>query len=70
MTGTIARLKDKGFGFIKPSDGDRDVFFHANALQGISFEELSEGDEVTFDVEQTEKGPNATNVARATEKAA
>ena len=58
-------MKDTGFGFIKPAEGDRDIFFHANSLQGVAFEDLQEGDEVTFDVEQTEKGPNATNVARA-----
>ncbi len=65
MTGTIARLKDQGFGFIKPAEGDKDIFFHANSLQGVAFEELREGDEVTFDVEETEKGKNATNVQRA-----
>jgi len=65
MTGTIARLKDQGFGFIKPAEGDKDIFFHANSLQGVAFEELREGDEVSFDVEETEKGKNATNVQRA-----
>lgn len=64
MTGTIARLKDQGFGFIKPAEGDKDIFFHANSLQGVTFEELNEGDEVSFEVEQTEKGANATNVTR------
>ncbi len=65
MTGTIARLKDQGFGFIKPAEGDKDIFFHANSLQGVTFEELQEGDAVSFEVEQTEKGQNATNVQRA-----
>jgi len=66
MTGTIVRLNDKGFGFIKPDDGgDRDVFFHARSLQdGLMFDDLSEGDAVSFDVEDTEKGPNAVNVTR------
>ena len=64
MKGTIARLKDQGFGFIKPEEGDKDIFFHANSLQGVTFEELQEGDEVTFEVEETEKGKNATNVTR------
>jgi len=64
MTGTIARLKDQGFGFIKPAEGDKDIFFHANSLQGVTFEELHEGDTVSFEVEQTEKGANATNVTR------
>jgi len=65
MKGTIARIKDQGFGFIKPEEGDRDVFFHAKSLDGITFEELNEGDEVMFDVEESEKGPNAVNVTRA-----
>ncbi len=65
MTGTIVRLNDKGFGFIKPDDGgDRDVFFHARSLQGIEFDELREDDVVSFDVEDTDKGPNAVNVTR------
>lgn len=66
MTGTIVRLNDKGFGFIKPDDGgDRDVFFHARSLtDGLMYDDLREGDAVTFDVEDTEKGPNAVNVAR------
>lgn len=66
MTGTIVRLNDKGFGFIKPDDGgDRDVFFHARSLaEGLMYDDLREGDAVTFDVEDTEKGPNAVNVAR------
>lgn len=70
MKGTIARLKDQGFGFIKPEEGERDVFFHAKSLQGVAFEDLQEGDEVTFDVEETEKGPNAVNVSRGAANAA
>ena len=66
MTGTIVRLNDKGFGFIKPDDGgDRDVFFHARSLvDGLMYDDLREGDAVTFEVEDTDKGPNAVNVAR------
>lgn len=64
--GTIARLTDKGFGFIKPDDDDKDLFFHANELQeGISFESLNEGDNVTFEIAEGPKGQNATNVALA-----
>lgn len=65
MTGTIARVTDRGFGFIKPDEGDNDLFFHANSLNGVSFDEVSEGDAVTFDIEEGPKGPAATNVARA-----
>jgi CspA family cold shock protein len=62
MKGSIVRLQDKGFGFIKPEDGEKDVFFHASALVEVSFDELKEGDAVTFDVEEGPKGPAATNV--------
>lgn len=71
MTGTIARVTDKGFGFITPDEGgDKDVFFHASALQGMSFDELREGDKVTFTLEDGPKGPAAGNVARADAPAA
>jgi CspA family cold shock protein len=63
--GTIARLRDQGYGFITPEGADKDVFFHAKELQGITFDELREGDAVTFEVSDTPKGPAATNVARA-----
>lgn len=67
MTGTIARVTDKGFGFITPDEGDgKDVFFHASSLSGLSFDELREGDKVTFTLEEGPKGPAAANVARAT----
>lgn len=56
---------EKGFGFIKPESGEKDVFFHSNSLVDVSFDELQEGDAVTFDVEDTEKGKNAINVKRA-----
>ena len=64
MKSTIKRLTDKGFGFITSEDQDKDLFFHGNNLVDVQFEELREGDEVTFDVEQSEKGPNAVNVQR------
>lgn len=63
--GTIARLTDKGFGFIKIEGEDKDLFFHANALQNVEYNDLREGDTVTFEVEQGPKGPNAVNVNRA-----
>ncbi len=65
MTGKIARLTDRGFGFITPDNGEKDVFFHARALDGIMYDDLKEGDAVTFDVENGPKGPSAANVKRA-----
>lgn len=66
MKGTIKRLvAEKNFGFIGPEDGSNDVFFHATALQGVEFGQLQVGDAVSFDVEQSEKGPRAVNVVRA-----
>lgn len=67
MKGKIARLTDRGFGFITPDEGgDRDVFFHARSLvEGVEYDSLKEGDEVTYDLEEGEKGPAATNVKPA-----
>ena len=62
-TGTIARLTDKGFGFINIGT-DKDVFFHANALVDVEYNELREGDTLQFEIEQGPKGPNAINVSR------
>jgi len=63
--GTIKKLTDKNFGFITQEGEDQDLFFHASALQGVTFEELREGDAVTFEIEEAEKGPRAVNVAKA-----
>lgn len=66
MQGTIKSIiADKHFGFITPEDASKDVFFHETGLQGIQFSELKTGDVVSFDVEQSEKGPRAINVVRA-----
>lgn len=66
MKGAIKSIiSDKHFGFITPEDGSKDVFFHETGLQGIQFSELKSGDAVSFDVEQSEKGPRAVNVVRA-----
>lgn len=66
MTGTIARLTDRGFGFITPEGGDKDVFFHARALNGVEYDDLREGDAVTFELEEEgPKGAAAVNVAKA-----
>ncbi len=65
MTGTIKTLKLKGFGFISREGEAKDLFFHSKELNGVTFDELKEGDQVSFEVIQTEKGAAATNVARA-----
>lgn len=65
MKGTIVRKRDEGYGFIKPEEGDKDVFFHASSIVDIAFDDLNEGDTVTFDVEDGPKGPAATNVTKA-----
>lgn len=65
QTGTIARLTDKGFGFIKRENEAKDLFFHSNELLNVKFEELHEGDSVTFEVADSPKGPNAVKVSRA-----
>ena len=57
-------MTDKNFGFIAQEGGD-DLFFHANNLEGIGFDELREGDAVTFEIEKTEKGNAAINVKKA-----
>ena len=64
MQGTIKKLTDKNFGFIA-QDGADDLFFHANSLEGTSFDQLREGDAVTFEVEKTPKGNAAVNVKKA-----
>jgi CspA family cold shock protein len=65
MTGTIKRLTDKGFGFIATDESDKDIFFHSSALVDVMFNDLNEGDAVTFEVEDSDKGPRAVNVTRA-----
>lgn len=53
---------EKGFGFITPNDGSKDVFVHYSAIQSDDFRTLSENQEVEFSVEQGPKGPSAVNV--------
>jgi cold shock protein len=63
--GTIARLTDKGFGFIKIAGQEKDLFFHSNELDGVTYDELREGDKVTFEVAEGPKGLNAVKVSKA-----
>ncbi len=62
--GTIARLTDRGFGFIAVEGSDSDVFFHARELKNVQYDDLKEGDKVTFELVDGPKGPNAVNVNR------
>jgi cold shock protein len=59
--GTIKRLNEKGFGFIAVGGG-KDLFFHRSAVQGAQFEELREGQRVSFTEGEGPKGPRADNV--------
>ena len=62
MTGTIKKiLKDKGFGFISAASGT-DIFFHMSNVEGVRFEELREGQKVSFNEGRGPKGPRAENV--------
>lgn len=67
MKGKIARVTDRGFGFITPDDGQKDVFFHAKDLVDVDFNDLREGEDVLFDIVEGPKGPAAANVRRASE---
>lgn len=62
--GTIARVTDKGFGFISIEGQDKDLFFHSNELVGVAFDSLREGDQVKFEVADGPKGKNATNISK------
>ncbi|TSC79812.1 MAG: cold shock protein (beta-ribbon, CspA family) [Parcubacteria group bacterium Gr01-1014_29] len=55
---------DKGYGFIHRDGQEKDLFFHSTELQNVAFNDLREGDKVTFDMGQGMKGPQATNVSR------
>lgn len=67
MNGTIKTLvSDRFFGFISYEGAEKDVFFHKDALNGVTFEELKEGDKVSFEIVEGQNGKSAAaNVARA-----
>ncbi|MFN4329513.1 MAG: cold-shock protein [Limnobacter sp.] len=61
--GTVKWFNDsKGFGFITPSNGGKDLFAHFSAIQSSDFKTLAEGQEVTFDVTMGQKGEQASNI--------
>ncbi len=64
MNGVIKKKNEKGFGFIAVDGQEKDLFFHSNNLVGVKFDELNEGDRVTFESEESPKGPNAVDVKR------
>ena len=62
-TGTVKWLSsEKGYGFVTPDDGSADVFVHFSAIVGDGYRNLDEGQKVSYEVTQGQKGPQATNV--------
>ncbi|OIP68185.1 MAG: cold-shock protein [Oscillatoriales cyanobacterium CG2_30_40_61] len=63
ITGQVKWFNEsKGFGFITPVDGSKDIFVHHSAIAGSGFKTLAEGQRVEFEIEQGQKGPSAVNV--------
>lgn len=69
MKGTVNRITDRGFGFISRGDGLKDIIFHSSELIGIDFLDIESGQEVIFEISETEKGPKAVKVKRFIEQA-
>lgn len=66
MNGAVKWFNEsKGFGFITPADGSKDVFVHFSAIGGSGFKTLAEGQPVTFEIQDGQKGPSAVNVMAA-----
>lgn len=67
-TGTVKWFNEKkGYGFITPDDGSEDCFVHYTAVQGSGFRTLREGEKVEFEITKGNKGPQASNVVKASE---
>tara|TARA_R110002012_G_scaffold169966_1_gene334083 strand:- start:821 stop:1027 length:207 start_codon:yes stop_codon:yes gene_type:complete len=65
-TGTVKFFKtDKGYGFITPDDGTRDVFVHVSAVQNSGLETISEGQKLNFEIQEDARGPKAVNLSFA-----
>jgi CspA family cold shock protein len=63
MQGSVKWFNEsKGFGFVTPADGSKDVFVHFSAIQGSGFKTLAEGQNVEFEIQNGQKGPSAVNV--------
>lgn len=67
QNGKVVKITDRGFGFISREGEEKDLFFHINEFDGngTNFEDLKEGQELSFEVEDGEKGPSAVNVVMA-----